>query len=115
MLCYLQEMHQAAGTATLSVMLISQSFIGKPWPMRELLEILARPDQALPVLYLMSHETFKSKVPAQTKVRYPSVAGVCRACTLMAALSVLFCMCACEQCTCERCCTCKLTCWLSNA
>ena len=58
-------------------MLISDSFIGQPWPMRELLQILAQPDKALPVLFLMTYEAFEARVAALSEVRRATCVLVC--------------------------------------
>ena len=62
-----QEIWNALATADLGLMLISKSFVVKPWPMRELLRILAQPHQALPVLYLMDYDELKIRLRAQTQ------------------------------------------------
>ena len=53
----------------MGLVIISESFLEKPWPLPELLRILAQPDKVLPVLYLMSFKDFRSRVAAQTQVR----------------------------------------------
>ena len=67
---------QALEDANVGVALISKDFIGKPWPMHELREIVRQPGKALPVLYLMDDVEFKRRAADHSEVIFLSYSVV---------------------------------------
>ena len=63
-----QGIRRALEAANVGVVLISKSFIGKLWPMRELREFVQQYGKALPVLYLMSYAEYETQAALQAEV-----------------------------------------------
>ncbi len=58
----------------MGLVLISESFLAKPWPLGELLRLLMQTDRVLPVLYLTTLKELRGRVAAEPQV------SLCMAC-----------------------------------
>ena len=60
----------ASETVDLSVMLISERFLRRPWQVGELLRIMAQPGKMMPILYLVTFDDLRTRVEQGAQVRH---------------------------------------------